>query len=127
MAVIKTVLKKVRQQATVKLIGDGQANITSLDLKLSDDTLDQPNVQMNITGMAWSTDGNTPIVISRNGTITQYLHGVDNWALAQGYGISDTSNNNANIFVALPANAMIFLTISKLVGFNEPNQQILPR
>jgi len=123
MAVTKTVLKKVRQQATVKLIGDGQANITSLDLKLSDDTMDQPNVQMNITSMSWSTDGNLPIIISRNGTVIQYLQGVDNWALAQAFGISETSNNSANIFVAMPANSMVYLTISKPAGFIAPDQQ----
>ena len=45
MPVVKTVLKKVRQQAGIKLIGDGTATITSLDLKLADETVDQPNVK----------------------------------------------------------------------------------
>jgi len=127
MPVTTTVLKNVRQQATVKMIGDGQANITSLTLKLSDDTLDQPNVQMNITGLVWSTSGSTPIIITRNGNVTAYLHGTDNWSLSQMFGISDTVSNNANISLALPANATIYLTISKPAGFIEPNQQILPR
>lgn len=127
MAVTTTVLKNVRQQAVVKMIGDGQANVTYYTLKLSDDTLDIGNIQMNITGLVWSTNGSTPIVISRNGNIVMYLHGSDNWALSQTFGISETVNNNANISVALPANALMYLTISKPAGFIEPNQQILPR
>jgi hypothetical protein len=123
MAVTKTVLKKVRQQAVVKFIGDGVANINYLDLMLANDTIDLPNIQMNITGMAWSTDGNLPIVITRNSVVVQYLQGTDNWALTQAYGISDTSQNAANIFVTMPANSMIYLTISKPAGFIEPNQQ----
>jgi hypothetical protein len=123
MPVIKTILKKVRQQASVKLIGDGQANITSFDLKLSDDTLDQANVRMNITGMMWTTPGPNPIVVSRDGTVVMYLNGNDNWSMTQMFGISDTANNNANIAVAMPANSLIYLTISKPAGFIEPNQQ----
>ena len=112
---------------TVKLVGDGQATITSLDLKLSDDTLDQPNVQMNITGMMWTTPGPNPIVVSRDGTVVMYLNGNDNWTMNQMFGISDTANNSANISVAMPANSLIYFSISKPAGFIEPNQQILPR
>jgi hypothetical protein len=123
----KTVLKKVRQQAAVKLIGDGSATITSLDLALVDEVVDQPNVQMNITGVMWTTPEPVPIIITRNGTVTQYLNGNDNWAMAQMFGISDTANNSANITVIMPANSMMYLSITKADGFNEPNQQILPR
>jgi hypothetical protein len=127
MAVVKTVLKKVRQQAAIKLIGDGSASITSLDLALVDEVVDQPNVQMNITGAMWTTSGPVPIIITRNGTVTQYLNGNDNWAMAQMFGISDSANNSANISVIMPANSMVYLSITKADGFNEPNQQILPR
>jgi hypothetical protein len=127
MPVTKTVLKKVRQQASVKLIGDGQANITTFDLKLADETLDNGNVAMNITGMVWSTPGATPIVITRNGNVTQYLSGNDNWSLTQMFGISDTVANSANISIAMPANSLLYLSITKASGFIEPNQQIVPR
>ena len=127
MAVVKTGLKKVRQQAAIKLIGDGSASITSLDLALADEVVDQPNVQMNITGVMWTTPGPVPIIITRNGTVTQYLNGNDNWAMAQMFGISDTANNSANITIIMPANSMVYLSITKADGFNEPNQQILPR
>ena len=123
MAVTKTILKKVRQQASVKLIGDGQVNITSLDLKLSDDTLDQANVRMNITGMMWTTPGPNPIIVSRDNTVVMYLNGNDNWSMTQMFGISDTANNSANISVVMPANSLIYFSISKPAGFIEPNQQ----
>lgn len=124
MPVTTTILKKVRQQATVKMIGSGTATITYADLKMADDTIDAANIQMNITGMLWSTPGVTPIVITRNSTDVMYLNGIDNWSMSQAFGISDTSNNSANISVTLPANSMIYLTISKPAGFIEPNQQI---
>lgn len=123
MPVVRTVLKKVRQQAIVKLIGGGSATITSLDLKLADETVDQPNVQMTITGMMWSALEGLPIVVSRNGTDVMYLNGNDNWSLTQMLGFSDTSNTNSNITVALPANAMVYMHLSKPAGFIEPDQQ----
>lgn len=127
MAVTKTVLKKVRQQAIVKLIGDGVANVTTVDLKLADETLDNGNVAMNITGMMWTSPGTLPIVITRNGNVTQYLWGNDNWSMTQSFGFSDITANSANISISMPANSMMYLSITKAAGFIEPNQQIVPR
>lgn len=120
MPIVKTVLKKVRQQAIVKLVGDGTSTITSLDVALADETVDQPNVQMNITGAMWSTSGASPVVVTRNGTVTMYLNGNDNWSMTQMLGFSDTANNSANISVAMPANSLVYLHLSKPDGFNEP-------
>ena len=127
MPVVKTVLKKVRQQAGIKLIGDGTATITSLDLKLSDETVDQPNVKITVTGAMWTTPGPNPIVVTRNSNVTQYFNSNDNWSMTQTLGFPDTAEMNANISIAMPANSMIYLHLTKLDGFNEPNQQILPR
>lgn len=127
MPVVKTVLKKVRQQAVVKMVGDGSSTITSADLKLADETVIQPNVQMSITGMMWTTPGVLPIVVSRDGSNILYLNGNDNWSLTQTLGFSDISNANANITVTLPANSTIYLHLSKPAGFIEPDQQSLPR
>jgi len=127
MPVVKTVLKKVRQQAVVKMVGDGSSAITSADIKLTDETVDQPNVQMNIAGMMWSTPDAFPIIVSRGGSNILYLNGNDNWSLTQMFGFSDTSNANANITVTLPANSTIYLHLSKPAGFIEPDQQSLPR
>ena len=120
MPIVRTVLKKVRQQAVVKVLGDGSVNITSLDVALPDETVDQPNVQMNITGMMWSTPGPNPIVVSRGGVNTLYLNGNDNWSMSQMLGFSDTANNSANISVAMPANSLVYFHISKPDGFTEP-------
>jgi hypothetical protein len=123
MATTVTILKKVRQQAVVKIIGDGLANISSANLSIADETIDQPNVRMNITGIMWSTPGSIPIVVSRNGTAVLYLNGNDNWSMTQMMGFADTVNNNANISVAMPANSLVYFTISKPAGFIEPDQQ----
>ena len=134
MPVVKTVLKKVRQQAIIKIVGnsfagtsDGSANITPLDLKLTDETVDQQNIQMNITGMMWSAPDTLPIIIARNNSTVMILNGNDNWSTSQMFGFADTSNNNANITVTMPANSTIYLHLSKTAGFIEPDQQILPR
>jgi len=73
--------------------------------------------------MMWTTPGPNPIVVSRDGTVVMYLNGNDNWSMTQMFGISDTANNSANISVAMPANSLIYLSISKPAGFIEPNQQ----
>jgi hypothetical protein len=130
MPVIRTVLKKVRQQAVIKIVGDrsagtsdGTANITSLDLKLTDETIDQPNVQMTITGIMWSAPDTLPIVITRNNSTVMILNGNDNWSTSQMFGFADTSNSSANITVIMPANSTIYLHLSKPAGFIEPDQQ----
>jgi hypothetical protein len=86
-------------------------------------TLDLPNVQMNITGMIWSTPGTVPIVVTRNNSTVMLLNGNDNWSLSQMFGFVDTSNNSANITVVMPANSTMYLHISKPAGFIEPDQQ----
>jgi hypothetical protein len=123
MPVVRTVLKKVRQQAVVKMIGSGVSTITSWDLKLADETVDQPNVQLNITGIMWTAPDTLPIVVSRNGTDIMYLNGNDNWSMTQMFGFADSSNTNSNISVALPANSLVYIHLSKTAGFIEPDQQ----
>ena len=123
MPVTRTVLKKTLQQAVVKFVGDGMSNVTPQDLLTTNVTLDLPNVQMNITGMIWTTPGTVPIIITRNNSTVMLLNGNDNWSLSQMFGFVDTSNNNANITVVMPANSTMYLHISKPAGFIEPDQQ----
>jgi hypothetical protein len=123
MPVTRTVLKKTLQQAVVKFVGDGISNVAPQDLLTTNVTLDLPNVQMNITGMIWSTPGTVPIVVTRNNSTVMLLNGNDNWSLSQMFGFVDTSNNNANITVVMPANSTMYLHISKPAGFIEPDQQ----
>jgi hypothetical protein len=123
MPVTRTVLKKTLQQAVVKFVGDGMSNVTPQDLLTTNVTLDLPNVQMNITGIIWSTPGTVPIIITRNNSTVMLLSGNDNWSLSQMFGFVDTSNNSANITVTMPANSTMYLHISKPAGFIEPDQQ----
>lgn len=126
MAAVQTILKKTRQQAVAKIVGDGQANVTYLDLKLSDETIDLGNLSYTITGMLWSaTDSvSAPIIIRRNNSNVLFLHGNDNWSLSQMFGFVDSSNSNANINVTLPSGGgTLYLHMSKPSGFIEPDQQ----
>jgi hypothetical protein len=129
MTVTVSLLKKTRQQCIVKFVGTGIGNVTYLDLKMPDDTMDMGNIQMNITNLVWSSSDAvaTPIIVSRPylGANTHILHGNDNWGLTQNYSISDTQNTNANISVAFPspAGGTLYMMIHKPAGFIAPDQQ----
>ena len=123
MPVTRTVLKKTLQQAVVKFVGDGMSNVTPQDLLTTNVTLDRPNVQMNITGLMWTAPDTLPIVITRNNSTVMVLNGNDNWSFTQMFGFADTSNNNANITVVMPANSTVYLHLSTPAGFIEPDQQ----
>lgn len=134
MAVTKTVLKKVRQQAIVKFVGDisgGSANVDLIaDLKLSDETMiaDAANIKVNINTIYYNNGSSTnPITINRNGGVGANLYllfGNDNWSFTQGSGFSDTSNNTANVVVTIPApGGTVILGLTKERGFSEPQQQ----
>jgi len=130
MAVTVTTIKKTRQQAVFKFVGDGVANISYLTARLADETLDLPNISMPITNLLWTASdaaAANPIYIKRDffsASNLYILHGTDNWPLSQVYGIGDYSGANANIFVSLPSTgATLLLTVSKPGGFIEPNLQ----
>ncbi len=127
MAITKTVLKKVRQQAVVRFIGDGTANIDSnADVALSDETFEgYANVNVNINAIIFSNGSSTtPITISRNGSIVLQLFGNDNWSFAQMNGFVLSDNNNANVSVTIPSpGGTVILGLSKNKGYREPDQQ----
>ena len=127
MAVTKTIIKKVRQQAIVKFVGDGQSNIDlNADLSLSDETfLGYANTNVTITGMVWSTNTG-PVLIKRpfTGANAIVLWGNDNWSLSQMFGFVDTTNVSSNINITMPnEGGTLYLTLSKKTGYQEPNQQ----
>jgi hypothetical protein len=136
MAILKTNLQNVRQQSVIKLIneiGAAQANITLGELKLTDETLDQANSQVNIQAVIYSaTDASVgPIVIARGHTSfnsgnVMFLHGSGSMNLAQEVGFHDRSNASSNITITMPGQSMLYLVLGKSAGFLEPNQQILP-
>lgn len=125
MPITKTILKKVRQQAIVKLVGDGTANVDLIaDLKLSDETVSNPaNVKVNINSIYFNSDTG-PIVIKRNNSNVLVLFSGDNWLFSQASGFTDTSNSSANVVVTIPASGgTVILGLTKENGFNEPDQQ----
>lgn len=125
MPITKTILKKVRQQAVVKFVGDGTANVDLIaDLKLSDETpLDPANIRVNINSLYFNTETG-PILIKRDTSNVYVLYGSDNWFFTQQTGFSDTSNNSANVVVTIPApGGTVILGLTKERGFVEPDQQ----
>ena len=85
----KTVLKKTRQQAVVKVVGSGAVTILNTDVALADETLDSNgNVLMNINGVYYAIAGATAATIARSGTTVMELIGNDNWSFSQNMGYS---------------------------------------
>jgi hypothetical protein len=125
MPITKTIVKKVRQQAIVKFVGDGTANVDLIaDLKLSDETpLDPANIKVNINSIYFNNDTG-PITIKRDNSNVMILYGSDNWFFTAVSGFSDTSNSSANVVVTIPSpGGTVILGLTKEKGFVEPDQQ----
>ena len=141
MTITKSILQNVRQQTVIKLINDatvGTANITLRELKLADETfLGEANCNVNIQTVLYSASDSSsnPIVIARGNTLANalltgnvmFLHGSDSFEFDQGAGFHDQTLFNANIAVLMPPQSMLYLVLGKSSGYQEPNQQILPR
>jgi len=122
----KTVLKKTRQQAIVKLVGTGSYTITPLDVKLADETVaSNGNVTMNINSVIYSLVGATASTVARGATTVMELTGNDNWSFSQMMGFVENESNASNITVTLNGGGMIYMGITKSDGFTEPNNQAL--
>jgi len=129
MAVTKTILKKVRQQAIVKLVGDGLANIDlNSDLRLPDETFKGYALSnVNINSVVWSaTDSSpNPILIQRNSANILILFGNDNWTFSQQFGFVESTNNFANITVSIPSpGGTVILGLTKAEGYVPPDTQL---
>ena len=122
----KTVLKKTRQQAIVKLVGTGSYTITPLDVKLADETVaSNGNVTMNINSVIYSLVGASASTVARGATTVMELTGNDNWSFSQMMGFVENESNASNITVTLNGGGMIYMGITKSDGFTEPNNQAL--
>jgi len=120
MAVTKTILKKVAQQAVIKFVGDGMANVDlNSDLKLSSETFaGYANANVNINSVVWSLPDATNALVQRNNSNIFILHGNDNWTFTQAYGYADTANNTSNISVTLPTGGgTLILGVTKTAGY----------
>jgi hypothetical protein len=129
MAITKTILKKVRQQAVVKFVGDGTANVDcNIDVRLSDETfIGYGNANLNINTIYYNQSNTlTPITITRNGTVLFQLFGNDQWLLSQQSGIVDNTSNGANIVVTIPSpGGTVILGLTKAGGYTPPDLQAL--
>jgi archaellum component FlaF (FlaF/FlaG flagellin family) len=129
MAITKTILKKVRQQAVVKFVGDGTANVDcNADVRLSDETfIGYGNANLNINTVYYNQSNTlTPITITRNGNVLFQLFGNDQWLLSQQSGIVDNTFNGANIVVTIPApGGTVILGLTKAGGYTPPDLQAL--
>ena len=131
MPVTTTILKNVRQQAVVKFIGSGIANVDlRADLKQAEETfLGFPNVNVTIKTAMWSTTDATasPILVQRGlnantSTNVMILYGTADWELDQGAGFVDDVGANSNVTVILPAaGAMLYLVLGKKNGYVGPD------
>jgi hypothetical protein len=131
MPITKTILKKVRQQAIVSLVGSGTAEIDlNADLKLADETFrGYANTNVTINSAIFSS-GNvtTPVTISRSGSNVLLLFGNDNWSFSQLNGFTLSQNNTANVSVTIPdPGGTVILGLTKTAGYTEPDQQSTPR
>jgi hypothetical protein len=137
MPVTTTILKNVRQQAVVKFIGNGIANVDlRADLTKSDETFQGfPNVNVTIKTVMWSTTDSVsaPILVQRgvNATVATNVMilygGAADWELDQGAGFVDDVGSNSNVTVILPAaGAMLYLVLGKKTGYVGPNLQTAP-
>ena len=129
MAITKSILKKVRQQAIVKFVGDGTANVDcNVDVRLSDETfIGYGNANLNINTIYYNQSNTlTPITITRSGTVLFQLFGNDQWLLSQQSGIVDNTSNGANIVVTIPSpGGTVILGLTKAGGYTPPDLQAL--
>lgn len=123
----KHILKKVRQQAVVKFVGTGSANIDMNDLALADETFDAGNCSVTINTILYnSSNATTPVTIVRGANTVFQLFGNDNWFFSESHGFVDNENPSANIAVTIPApGGTVILGLTKRVGFTPPDQQTL--
>lgn len=136
MPVTRSILKNVRQQAVVKFIGGGTANIDlRADLTQPEETFQGfGNTNVTIKTVMYSTtdSASSPILIQRgvNATVAtnvMILYGTADWELDQGAGFVDNTGANSNVTVILPATgATLYLILGKTSGYIGPDLQTAP-
>jgi hypothetical protein len=136
MAVTTTILKNVRQQAVVKFIGSGTANVDlRADLTQPEETFQGfGNVNVTIKTVMWSTTDSAaaPILVQRGNTAATATNvmilygGASDWELDQGAGFVDNVGANSNVTVILPpSGGMLYLVLGKTSGYEGPQYNSL--
>jgi hypothetical protein len=126
MAVTKYILKKTPTQVAVKFVGagGGTSSLTIADMTLDDETVDTPNVKVNITGFSFTVDGLTTVT-RNNAVVLSLTEGQDSWYTTQALGASISEQAQANVEVSFGGNGTIIMTLSKSEGFAVPDRQLL--
>lgn len=115
------IMKKTRQQATIKILGTGEVTIPLLELGLLDETPVVPKV--GITGAYWTISGAGMINVSRGADIVLSLSYGDNWILSQNTGtVEDEFPDQDLTFDIQNGTATIIITVNKS-GWNVPDTQ----
>ena len=127
MAISQRILKKVRQQAVVRFVGDGNANIDLADLALADEEFDRGNSRVTINTVFFSNGSTSaPVAISREGNVLLQLFDTDQWAMSAMHGVVEDTHANSNINVVIPSpGGTVILGLTKAEGYTPPNQQAL--
>jgi hypothetical protein len=136
MPVTKTVLKNVRQQAVVKFIGNGYANVDlRADLTQAEETFQGfANTNVTIKTVMWSTSDASaaPILVQRgvsaaSATNVMILYGgASDWELDQGAGFVDNVGADSNVTVFIPpTGGMLYLVLGKTSGYLGPDYNAL--
>lgn len=127
MAISQRILKKVRQQAVVRFVGDGNANIDLADLALADEEFDRGNSRVTINTVFYSNGSSSaPIAISRSGNVLLQLFDTDQWAMSAMHGVVEDTHADANINVVIPSpGGTVILGLTKAEGYTPPDQQTL--
>ena len=132
MAVTKTILKNVRQQAVVKFIGNGYANVDlRADLTQPEETF-QGFALTNVTikTVMWSTSdaSASPILVQRgvsaaSATNVMILYGgASTWDLSQDSGFVDNVGADSNVTVFIPpTGGMVYMVLGKTSGYVGPD------
>lgn len=126
MAISQRTLKKVRQQAVIKFVGQGTSNVDLANLALADETFDRDNSRVTINTVFFSNAVPEPITVIRDGEVLLELHDTDQWALSAMHGIVEDTNASSNISVRIPANGTVILGLTKAAGYQPPDQQSDP-
>lgn len=130
MATVKTILKKVHQEAIIKVQGTTAAEVISLstDLLAVGQALDGATQSVNIVGVTWSGAANGVITITRGATtiMTLQTNSCNQLDFSGQQMIPDTIANTTDITVTISgAQAECWLKLRKVGGYKttiEPEQ-----
>lgn len=125
MATTVKTLKVTRRQAAFKISGTGLGNVSIYDALYSDQTIDVPNVKLNISDLAYDVANSTSI--SRNGNVVFNMNaGQSEFNFAEKMGINLNEDSNANVQVNLGASpGTVIIQFSKEAGYTDPDRQVL--